>query len=178
MCQCLGDGSFSHARLTDEARVVFLTAAQDLDHTGKLALAPHDSIQFSVCRTACEVGTISIEELPLFTFTVLFILGRLLLFLFGRGCGSRGFAAKQLTEVDSGCTALGIRLVVFHHLGNAVLHLHQLFGRNAHFIHIIAQEVAQRQSHLFGAFHANAIVDSFAIFQFGHKDDGNSFMTS
>ena len=45
--RCLGDGRLADARLTDEAGVVLLAAAQDLDGAVDLAVAAHDVVELA-----------------------------------------------------------------------------------------------------------------------------------
>ena len=68
LCQAFCNRSFSNARLADETRVVFRSAAQDLNHTLNLLAAADNRVEFSL---ACKLGQIAAVLVKCRCFTVL-----------------------------------------------------------------------------------------------------------
>ena len=66
---------FSDTRLADETRIVFRSAAQDLNHTLNFLTAAHNRIEFAF---ACKLGQIAAVLIKCRRFTVLCSASRLL----------------------------------------------------------------------------------------------------
>ena len=61
-CKSFHDSCFSHTRLADQARIIFSTAAQDLDQTLKFLHASDQRIQLAVCRAGRQIRGIRIKQ--------------------------------------------------------------------------------------------------------------------
>ncbi len=62
----LDDRGFSHARLTDQHRIVLRPAREHLDHTPDLIVAPDHRVELPLARQLGEIAPVSIERLVLF----------------------------------------------------------------------------------------------------------------
>ena len=64
--ESLCNSRFSDAGLAYKAGVVFLTAAEYLYNSLKLAISAYDPVKLSVSRSSCKIATIGVKELIFF----------------------------------------------------------------------------------------------------------------
>ena len=71
-CKALGNRRLTNAGFTDQTRIVFRAAAEDLLNTIDLLITSNDPVNFSV---ACATGQISAVHIQIFTLFILFLFG-------------------------------------------------------------------------------------------------------
>ncbi len=169
-----------HAGLSDQAGIVLLPAAKDLDHARKFALASDDPVQLALARFSRDILTVSIQK---FSFR------RLLRFpLLGATprAGSRRaakIAAQQLIKINRGRAAAvgggGICALLRNHLlhkpVNIVGHLIELLVADTHFFQNIVDWL---DTEFFCTFQANPLVFGFAVFQPRYKYHSHSLVAA
>ena len=185
----LGDGRLADARLTDEAGVVLLAAAQNLDGAVDLAVAAHDVVELALPGFAGQVLAVGVEE---------FAAGRLFAVLLGLFAVSG--IALRLDAQREGSAGAGDKVVVpfvllaahglahIHHEGEGVrvphlIHhaLHPVF----HVIHVLVghTELLHQVFHrldvqLTRTVQAKALIFHLAVLHPLDEDDGRTFLTA
>ena len=185
----LGDGRLADARLTDEAGVVLLAAAQDLNGAVDLAVTAHDVVELALPGFAGQVLTVGVEE---------FAAGRLFAVLLGLFAVS-GIVLRLDTQRE-GSAGAGDKVVVpfvllaahglahIHHEGEGVrvphlIHhaLHPVF----HVIHVLVghTELLHQVFHrldvqLTRTVQAKALIFHLAVLHPLDEDDGRTFLTA
>ena len=188
-----GDGSLADARLTDEAGVVLLAAVEDLDNALDLLRAANDRVELAVARALGKVDAVRIQEFVLAALFGFLIAARALrlLGLAARCVVRSGRAAEKAAQerersglavlvlaVSVGIVGIGQTLQILraaegaHHLVGDIVKI--LIG-NAHSAHHL---VHLRQSEIFGALEAQALVDVLPVFLTGDEHNGDILFTS
>ena len=147
--EALGNGSFTNAWLTNQTRIILLSAVEDLHHPFCFHITANHRIQLALTGSAGQVHTVAVQEL---VFLVLFLLGSifplaLVLSIFP-SCRqiplvlSGHIAAKQLIDHgESGGTAVHIILIpvsLIHltkHIAHFIAQIVQIFLRKSHILH-------------------------------------------
>ena len=186
----LGNGGLANARLTNEAGVVLLAAAQDLDGAVDLPVAADDIIQLPLPGFAGQVLAVGIQKLAAGR---LFLIFARLLFVFA----VLGTAVHPQREGGAGAghkvavlLAL-VRLAHAHHHGEGVhiAHvphlLHHVFHPVFHGIHVLVghaellhQIIDRFDVHLPGTVQAVPLVFHLAIFHPLDKNNGRPLLAS
>ena len=186
----LGNGGLANARLTNEAGVVLLAAAQDLDGAVDLPVAADDIIQLPLPGFAGQVLAVGIQKLAAGRLFVIF--ARLLLIF-----SVLGTAVHPQREGGAGAGhkvailfAL-VRLAHAHHHGEGVhvAHvphlLHHVFHPVFHGIHVLVghakllhQIIDRFDVHLPGTVQAVPLVFHLAIFHPLDKNNGRPLLAS
>ena len=89
----LGNGCFTNTGLTNETRVVLLSAAKNLNDTRELAITTDNLVEFPLSCILREIAAVCGQKLELFLFLCLFLFG---FFIIGIGLGSIGQIAVRL----------------------------------------------------------------------------------
>ena len=179
LCQRLGNGSLAHARLADEAGIVFLMAAKNLHKAGKFSVSSNDLPKLSF---SCLIGQISAVKgevlsvlvlFSLFTLSLLFVLA--LLRARGRSLVLHGQSAKQLSEING--RGVADRLITLllgqgqiarlQHLGHFQIHTLDILVGDAHFLHNVVHRL---DAQLLSTLQANALVDGLILLHTGDED--------
>ena len=180
-----GNRRFTHAGLADQAGIVLLTTAKDLNDTLQFPVPSDDPVQLAVCGTLGKVAAVGVEIFVLLALFRLFPLGvatlGAVLLLLGSG---KADVLEQLRNVD-GRGAAVLRIVIGHgqivpHFPDVIVdvlfHIFQLFGRNAKLVHHVPQHIVHRYAKLLGALDAKPLVDFIAVFQLGYENDSHKLV--
>ena len=185
----LSDGRLADARLADEAGVVLLAAAQNLNRAVNFAVAAHDVVQPALPGLAGQILTIGIEE---------FAAGRLLAVFLGLFAVS-GFALR-LDAQREGRAGAGHEVVIslallalrrlahIHHEGEGVRvsHLvHHALHPVFHVVHVLVghpellhQVLDGLDVQFTGTVQAKAFIFHLAVLHPLDEDDGRTFLTA
>ena len=184
----LGDGGLADAGLTDQAGVVLLAAAQDLDGAVDLAVAADDAVSLAVPGLLGQVLAVGLEEFAaggtlLFAVFGLAVLG---LALAGTEAEGKHRAAARDKIVLRGGVIAGLGLLAAHHGGkhtgvgsllqeaaHPLLHIFQILIRHAELLH---QVIHRLDVHGAGTGQAVALLNGLAVFKPLHKDNGGAFL--
>ena len=177
----LGDGRLAHARLTDEAGVVFLAAAEDLDGAVNFPVAADDVVDAAFPGFLGQVFTVIVQELALLFFVPAMLAGLVVGARLGLGAGAEGehraSAGDKLLRFAAVLrghhgTVLGSFL---QEAGHALLHVFQVLIRHAEALH---QIIHRLNMHFPRAGQAVAFLDGFAVLHTLDKHHGGSFFTT
>ena len=186
----LGNGGLANARLTNEAGVVLLAAAQDLDGAVDLPVAADDIIQLPLPGFAGQILAVGIQKLAAGR---LFVVFARLLFVFavlgtavhpqregGAGAGHKVavlFALVRLAHAHHHGEGVHVAHVphLLHHVFHPVFHgIHVLVG-HAELLH---QIIDRLDVHLPGTVQAVPLVFHLAIFHPLDKNNGRPLLAS
>ena len=149
----LGDGRLAHACLADQAGVILLAAAQNLDGAVNFAVAANDIVQLAFPGLAGQVLAIGVQEFALGRLFAVLAVGFFVAVLFlaagepqregGIAAGNKIFVhAVRVGVLAAICHVHhhGERVCVtqfFHHAFHAVLHVVKILIRHAELLHQI-----------------------------------------
>ena len=198
-CQTQSDtfcnGGFTDARFTDEARVVFAAAVEDLHHALDLTFTADDIIDTTFSCFQAEIFAVCIQK---FIFFLVFILGLFILISFFFAVVRRSFLfiinavfclrVHQILEeiLQSRQFLRTAHFKIIAHFFKIGVHC---FGEGHHLlIHAFQLIIADtqliqhfaylRDTQLFGALNAQAFVDNLAVFFVADKDHCHSLFTA
>ena len=184
----LGNGRLAHARLTDEAGVILLAAAQDLDGAVNFAVTADDIIQLALPGLAGQVLAVGVQKLAAGRLLAVFIssfLVPLLLVLAaldpqrerGAGAGHQVFVALvlRLAHVHHHGERVGLAAHLLHHALHPVFHIVHVFVRHAELLHQVFHRLDVQ---LPGTVQAVPLIFHLAILHPLDEDDGRTFLAS
>ncbi len=76
LCKAFNDRRLSHARLTDQDRIVFCSTTEDGDHTCDLLITTDNRVELVILRHMRQIGAKRVESLVLTSAYSLGFLGR------------------------------------------------------------------------------------------------------
>ena len=173
----------SDARLADQAGIVLLSAAENLNHARQFPVTPDDVVELSFPRKVGQIPAVGGQKLQLFLLLFPFAV---VLDLVGSRCAVCGLGrfgrnesrvAEQFRKVDGGRAAvLGIIAIgwlerLSEHFSEVILGVFQLFGGNSELVDHVSDDVVNRNAQLFCAFHAKTPGGLFPVFHPRHKHD-------
>ena len=148
----LGNGGFAHTGFTDQAGVVFLAAAQDLNGAVNFTVAADHIVQLACLGLGGKVVAVVIQKFALAGFAAFFAGLGLFVGIFAVGAHAKrksGAAARQ-KAVLLAFLAVAVGLGIHHHakriaplacflheIAHALFHVFQVFIRNAETLHQI-----------------------------------------
>ena len=181
----LGDGRLAHACLADEAGVVLLAAAEDLDGTVDLPVAADDAVGLAVPGFLGQVFAVSVQELapggflpPVFPLLALFAAR-------ARGAGAEGEGGRTARHkivlgrflgriLPGGGQRAGLGGFL-QEGAHAFLHIFQVLIGHAELFHQIVDRLDMQRP---GAGQAVAFLQGLAVFNALHKDDCGTFFAA
>ncbi len=199
--ETFGDGGFADTRLTDEARVVFLAAVENLNHALGFAFPADNGIQLTPARARGQIGAVGREVFALFRLLLaaaLFVTAAAFAYIrtrrrrvallrkhfFQEREGVRAPEFKRVIRLLL-CTAVSRQRIVIlvlavHfcegvHIGHFICQLFEVIVRDAHLAH---QSVNRLEPQLTGTFEAIALVGGGTLLQLGNKDDCHIFVAA
>ena len=186
----LGNGGLAHTGFADEAGVVLLAAAQDLDGAVDLAVAADDVIQLSFPGLAGQVFAVIVQEFAAGRlFPVLFVGIAVAFLLFTSGKAHREGRTAAGDQIFVPRIRVGILISLPHHHCERISAVFQLFHRTFHAVfHVI--EILIRHSELLhqilhrldvqfpGAVQAIAFLLHLAALHPLDEDDGRTLLAS
>ena len=142
----LGDGGLAHAGLADQAGVVLLPAAEDLDGAVNFPVAAHDVVDAAVPGLLGQVLAVAVQE-----FAVVFLVlaavfgGGLFVGILALGAGAEGehraAAGHKLLVVVTDGHHGAVLAGFLQEAGHALLHIFQVLVRHAETLHQIVHRV-------------------------------------
>ena len=112
--QRLRDRRFADARLADQARIVLLTAAENLDHALHLAVPPDDPVELARPRAFRQVGRVG-REIAVFRLLRLVLLVGFILFPLALLSLSHEFGEIEERRAPVGVFGIVREIAVLHH---------------------------------------------------------------
>ena len=195
------DSGFADTRLTNQTRIVFLTAVQNLNDAFGFAVSANDCIKLSFAGAIRQISAVCRQIFAL--FCLFFLATRVILADIRAGFLARCFrvvvAGEHLIEERERMCAAKVKriiltvcvvlvridlcvlcIVIFGvhermHVGHFVGDLIQIVLCNAHLAH---QAVNRLQTQFFGAFQAVALVGGAALFHFRDKHHRHVFVAA
>ena len=183
----LGNRSLADTGLTDQAGVVLLAAAQNLDRAVNFAVTANDAVRLAVAGLLGQVLAVGLKELAagsLFLLAV-FWLGVVLILARTKAKREHGAAARDKIVLRGGLVT-GVGVVAVHHggqhagvggllqkAGHPLLHVFQILVGHAELFH---QIIHRLDVHGTGAGQAVALLHGLAVFKPLHKHDSGAFL--
>ena len=184
----LGNCGLSDARFTDQAGVVFLSSAKNLNHTGELPLPAHNPVQLPCLGIGGQISAIGVQNFVGFLFLVLLgicagntrsgclLCGKVIFLrrrMVGRIGGIRILHQAEIShdcrQINSGRSAVFVviavgRCLCIQIIDQLTFHIFKLFRRDPQFSVYVSQHTVYRRSHLFRAFDAETAADALSVF--------------
>ena len=189
----LGDGGFADTRFTDQTRIVFGAAGQNLNHTCDFLVPSDHCIQFSVGSTLAQIGAVVPQE-----FQLLFPLGAALpagrIRNFGIVCLGyilvtlcrhspvlqafqclSGILNHVLQKLRHHTGTSHFKTVTIHHVHHLIRDLFQFLVRDSHLFHIF---INLRHVHFLCTYQTQTIVFLFIPLHCRNKDNRRTLFAS
>lgn len=193
--EALGHSCFANARLTNQTRIVFLSAVQDLNHAVSFAFAANDAVETACAGFEGQVIAVAGKIFPFFLLTFLAGIAAFGAVLMAAICGGHiGFSKEAHTEGMNGLV-FGVGLIVRVSLMGRIIFLPIGTGgdeaaevfKGTNFLgehikgilcdaHLFHEPVDRLNTELFGAFQAEALLCRITVLiNLGNKNDGGIF---
>ena len=183
----LGNRSLADTGLADQAGVVLLAAAQNLDRAVNFAVTANDAVRLAVAGLLGQVLAVGLKELAAGSLFLLAVFGLGVVLILARTKAKRehGAAARDKIVLRGGLVT-GVGVVAVHHggqhagvggllqkAGHPLLHVFQILVGHAELFH---QIIHRLDVHGTGAGQAVALLHGLAVFKPLHKHDSGTFL--